>query len=115
MGGTSAPLAPSSILGSPRSRWRLVQEYLQHVWSRFLKELLPSLNPRTKWAKHSVNISVGDIVLVLDNQTPRDKWPLGRVIEVYPGIDLTVRVAKVQLQNKTITRPVVKLIPILDA
>ena len=31
MCGASAPLAPSTILGSPRSRWRLVQEYLQHV------------------------------------------------------------------------------------
>ena len=44
----------------------------------------------------------------------RGKWPLGRVIEVYPGIDLTVRVVKVQLQNETITRPVLKLIQILD-
>ena len=37
------------------------------------------------------------------------QWPLGRVIEVYPGNDGHVRSAKLQVGEKQHVRPLVKL------
>ena len=36
-----------------------------------------------------------DVVLIISPDTPRGNWPLGRIIEVFPGKDGGVRVASV--------------------
>ena len=36
-----------------------------------------------KVEKPQRNLAVNDIVLLLDEDTPRSSWPLGQVIEVY--------------------------------
>jgi hypothetical protein len=36
-------------------------------------------------------------VLVSDNQLPRNQWPLGRIVDVKPGDDARVRVAKIKV------------------
>ena len=43
----------------------------------------------------------------------RGKWPLGRIVEVMPGQDGKVRVAKVLVGGKTVNRPVIRLCPIV--
>ena len=43
--------------------------------------------------------------------SPR-QWPLGQVIEVHPGEDGRVRVAKIQVARNVITRSVPKLCPL---
>lgn len=43
------------------------------------------------------------------------KWPLARVVEVYPGKDNLVRVAKIKTAYGTYTRPVNKLAAVLPA
>jgi hypothetical protein len=42
----------------------------------------------------------------------RGDWPLGRIIDVYPGKDGHTRVTKVQCGQKTYIRPIHKLIPL---
>lgn len=94
-----------------RRRWRQVQ-YLSNVfWRRWIKEYLPSLQQRQKWNKPHKNLSVNDIVLILDDTTPRSVWPLGRVLEVYTSQkDGLVRSAKVRTRNTALVRPVDKII-----
>ena len=58
------------------------------------------------------NLQVRDIVLLISADAPRGQWPLGRVIEVYPGEDGRVRVAKVQVGCSTLTRSISKLCPL---
>ena len=53
-------------------------------------------------------MKLDDIVLVI-SETPRGQWPLGRVIEVFPGKDGLVRTAKVKTASATFVRPVTKL------
>ena len=82
-----------------RRRWRQVR-------SRRLKEYLPSLQKRKKWSKPRRNFMVGDIVLIVDENSP-----LGRVAEVRPNKDGYVR--KVSLKTKsgtTLERPVSKIV-----
>ena len=42
----------------------------------------------------------------------RAHWPLGRVIEVYPSKDGQIRSVKLQVGDKQLVRPVVKLCPL---
>ena len=54
----------------------------------------------------------GDVVLVMSTDLPRGKWPLGRILEVYPGSDNHIRVAKVQVCGNEYVRSIHKLIPL---
>ena len=52
---------------------------------------------------------VHSLVLIADENVPRGKWPLGRVIHVFHGNDGYVRSARVQTSSTILTRPVTKL------
>lgn len=112
VGGQFAPDTVDSTDFNPRKRWRRVQELVRHFWNRWLREWLPALSPRGKWAKTQDDMKVGDLVLVLQPDTPRGKWPLGRIIKTYAGADGHVRTADIKLKDTVLKRPVVKLCPI---
>lgn len=40
---------------------------------------------------------------------PRNMWPLGRILQVFPGKDSYVRSARVKMQNSILVSPVTKL------
>ena len=107
--------APESVETTPLhlcQRWRKVQDNISRVWRRWLKECIPALNNRPKWTSEFRDLKVGDVVLVIQPDTPRGRWPLGRIAEVYPGRDGHTRVAKVACGVKTVVRPINKLIPL---
>jgi hypothetical protein len=54
---------------------------------------------------------VNDVVLIGDERK-RVNWPLGRVVELLPGKDKQVRVAKVKTKHGIIERPIAKLYPL---
>ena len=58
------------------------------------------------------DLKVGDVVFVIHPDTPRGRWPLGRIVESYPGRDGHTRVAKVACGVKTVVRRINKLIPL---
>ena len=64
------------------------------VWRRWLKECVPALNSRPKWTSANRDLKVDEVVLVIQPDSPRGRWPLGRVTEVYPGQEGHTRVAK---------------------
>ena len=111
-GGNFAPEAVDTTSFNPRKRWRKVQELISRVWSRWMKEYLPSLRARPKWNQIVRALKRGDVVLVFDQDMPRGRWPLGRILEMYPGRDGHARVAKVQCGGKTLVRPIHKLVPL---
>ena len=41
------------------------------------------------------NFRVGDLVVIPDKNLSRANWPLGTIIEIFPGSDV-IRVAKVK-------------------
>ena len=112
MGGQFAPEVVDGIAHDPKKRWRRVQELIRHFWHRWLKEWIPSLSPRQKWMKVKKNINPGDVVLVVSPNTPRGQWPLGRILEVYPGRDGHVRSVRLQVGDKQYLRPIVKVCPL---
>ena len=88
------------------------QEIVQHSWKRWMQEYVPHLTEREKWTKQQLQLQVGDLVLVVDNNSPRGQWPLGRVVETIPskayGVVRQVKVHITTVKNHLI-RPIVKL------
>ena len=112
MGGQFAPEDVDMQSFSPRKRWRKVQALISRVWSRWLEEYLPTLRARPKWTQTVKDLKEGDIVLALEKDLPRGRWPLGRIVETFPGRDGHTRVAKVQCGERTLVRPIHKLVPL---
>ena len=111
LGGRLAP-TPVDEVKHPRKRWRRVQELIRHFWHRWLTEWIPQLRSRKKWRSPSQEIAVGDIVLVIQSDTVRGNWPLGRIVAVHTGSDGHVRVVDVQIGQTVLRRPITALCPL---
>ena len=89
---------------------QLQVQYLANVfWYRWKREYLPLLQERQKWLRPRRNFSVGDTVIIADEQSPRNLWLIGRVSEVYPDSSGLVRRVKVITKKSTLECPVSKL------
>lgn len=91
------------------SRWQHIQRLKQHFWKRWQREYLHQLQQRTKWKTSSPNIEVGTLVVLIEDNTPPLRWPMGRIIKVHPGPDNVVRVVTVRTSHGTYKRPVKKV------
>ena len=95
-------------------QWRQVQYLADIFWKRWSKEYLPLLQARQKWTQPRRNLTVGDVVLVMDT-TPRNSWALGRVLEVVKDKKGFVRSAKLKTKTSTLVRPVTKLCLLVES
>ena len=65
---------------------------------------MPSLTERKKCQGQQRNLSIDDLVLVVEENFPKGHWPTGRVVEVCPSAtDGNVRVAKVEVPSSKST------------
>ena len=92
-----------------RRRWLQVQYLANVFWYRWKREYLPLLQERQKWLRRRRNFSVGDTVIIVDEQSPWNLWLIGRVSEVFPDDSGFVRRVKVMTKKSTLERPVSKL------
>ena len=90
-------------------RWRQAQLFADQFWKRWLSEYVPLLQERQKWTTPARNVTVGDIVLVCDEVTPRGQWPMGVVEEVQQSSDDLVRSCVVRCRGGHKIRPITKL------
>nr|XP_054757838.1 uncharacterized protein LOC129263947 [Lytechinus pictus] len=101
---TTTPLPPPGEFPETdmyaRKAWRRVQFLLEQFWSRWRKEYLLGLQERRKLTKPHRNLQVGDVVLVIDQEVPRMKWPLAVVTAAAPDADGLVRKVRVRVGNK---------------
>ena len=51
-----------------------------------------------------------NVILIIDPDTPKGMWPLGRVIEIFCGKNERVIVAKVQIGNARLKRLITKFV-----
>ena len=52
------------------------------------------------------------MLLLVSPDSQRAHWPMGCVIEVYPGKDGQIHSVKLQVRDKQLVKPVVKLCPL---
>ena len=97
-----------------KQQWWRVQSLSNTFWDRCRKQYLVTLQPRRKWSSDQPNLTVGTVVLLKDNQSKRNDWPLGIITEVYPSKDGRVRKVKLRIAGqsgtKELLRPVNELI-----
>ena len=97
-----------------RRKFRQVQAIANQFWTVWRREYLPQLTKRGNWRKHIENVQVGELVVLVDDEQKRGKWPLGRITKVLPSSDDVVRVVEVKTKDGIYTRPVTKLCKLED-
>lgn len=107
----SKPIVPMELSGpNLRSKWRENQRLADLFWKRFIREYLPTLTRKTKWFKTVEPLKINDLVIMLDEEGPRNNYPKARIIEVITGSNGQVRKARVQKADGIILlRPAHKL------
>ncbi|CAB4036033.1 Hypothetical predicted protein [Paramuricea clavata] len=97
-----------------RKRWRRVQYMANIFWTRWKREYLQTLQARTKWNQPKRSIEIGDIVLIKDENTARNDWPMARVVNVSQDSKGLVRSATLKLSFSTQERPIDKLVLLME-
>ena len=88
----------------------------QEFWSRWSKEYLQQLQARNKWIRPRRNFQVGDVVLLKENQSPRNRWPMAKVVATHLDDQGQVRSVTVLASNRSkLERPVNKLVLLVEA
>ncbi|XP_058816076.1 uncharacterized protein LOC131679380 [Topomyia yanbarensis] len=98
-------------------KWQQTQHMFQHIWKRWHREYLATLQPRSKWCNPPVQLARNQLVILRDDNLPPMQWPTARIDSLHPGPDGVVRVVTVQTPTGRYTRPVAKicLLPISSA
>jgi len=81
------------------------KKYLQEIKMRFRREYLSLLVHRGK-QKVVKKFNVGDVVFIGSDDKKRWQWPMARILELMPGKDGHVRVAKLKTAFGVFIRPV---------
>jgi len=79
-------------------------------WTRWKTEYLPDKN-QNKSTRSNNTVQVGDIML-LNEASKRQHWPLVKILEVSKGRDGKPRSVKILCKGKTFTRPIKLLHPL---
>ena len=98
-------------------RFRYLAKLRIHFWNRWRREYLTDLREHHRGKKESQNkVSIGDVVLIHEDNTKRSNWKMGKVVEQIVGKDGVVRGAKLRLITKgkpiIVNRAVQKLYPL---
>lgn len=95
-------------IGSLR-RWQLQQRMMQEFWRRWSRDYLHQFLQRHKWQLKVPEPSVGDVVLIKEDNLPPGRWLLGKIIARHPGADGVTRVVTLRTSGSTIKRPTSKI------
>ena len=103
----AVPLTGSELRRSKDS----LRPLLDTFWQRWRTEYVASLQQRSKWLTRHRNIQRGDLVLLVDENHPRESWPLALVTDAFPSDDGIVRrVALRTSSNRLLERDIRKIV-----
>jgi hypothetical protein len=85
-----------------RSIYRRGRMLSDEIMRRFTAYYLPVLTKRCKWFKGEPSLKMGDLVLLINPNYTRTMWRRGRIVKLYYGKDMIVRVADVQFADGSI-------------
>ena len=87
-----------------RKRWRRVQFLAEQFWSRWKKEYVLNISKRQKWLEAKQELNEGAVVMIADENSARNQWPLGKVVKTHKGNDGLIRSADVQIASKELDK-----------
>ena len=110
---TGIPSVVGNIEFDHRKRYARAQSYANVIWSRWIKEYVPTLNRRSKWQTPAEqHLKTGDLVWIVEETKPRGYYPTARIVELRYGSDSVARSAVLRMSTSSLVRPLVKLVPV---
>ncbi|KAK0137256.1 hypothetical protein N1851_026551 [Merluccius polli] len=79
------------------NQWYRVQALAVTFWARWRCENPNTLQSHQKWKSNKTNLKNGDVVLMKDSRTKRNKWPMQIIVKVIPSKDGLVGKVKVKV------------------
>lgn len=92
-----------------KKQWRTSQRLADLFWKRWIREVLPQMLPRQKWQQDPRPLQVGDLVLIVDPESPRNVWPRGLIQQAIQGNDGRVRVVYIKTKSGVLCRPAARV------
>lgn len=97
-----------------KSHWKYVQILANQFWKKWHSQYLQLLQSRRKWIDPRNNLAEGDVILLKDQDSPRNEWPMGIVQRVFPSEDGRVRKIEIRVVKNgrvvTYVRPVTETV-----
>ena len=84
-----------------RKGYRFVKKIAEIWWARWLEEYVQNLQHRPKWTEEAPNLKPGDCVILRDEPTEKNVYPVGMVSEVKTDQDGRVRTVFVAMKDGT--------------
>ncbi|XP_055623288.1 uncharacterized protein LOC129766713 [Toxorhynchites rutilus septentrionalis] len=94
------------------NHYQQLQKLIQQHWDRWRREYLTELNHQREKSSLSMDIRVGQTVLVQEDGKSSVSWPLARIEQIHPGADGVVRVATLRTASGTYKRPISRFFPL---
>ena len=91
--------------------------YVECVLVQMENEYLQTLQMWSKWNENTREVFRGNIVIIKDDNQPRNGWLLAVVVETFPSNDGHVRKVKVRTGNGTqnyLERPIHNLVVLVE-
>ena len=96
-------------------RWKYRQRLVTSFWNAWRKDYLLDLKSAHRCATPTPTpLKVGDVVLIGEDNTPRQTWKLGRITELFTGRDGLVRSCMVRTPSGTLLRRPIQLLYCLE-
>ncbi|GFV30805.1 integrase catalytic domain-containing protein [Trichonephila clavipes] len=74
------------------------EKLMRSFWSRWKNEYLLNLRSvHSSTFQNASQFKINDVVLIKDDQLPRNFWKLGKILEIFPGRDGKMRACKISL------------------
>ena len=93
-----------------RTTWKRSQSRVNAFWTSFHREYLSLLHDRKKWKKSTKNLSVDDLVIIVDAAAARNEWLLARVVSVDASDGLVRKASVKRADGKVVIRDRCKLV-----
>ena len=85
---------------------------LLRIFCTWYQDYLLSLQERGKWRTAHLNLKVGALVLIHEDNLPPQQWKLGRIVATIKGADERVRVVDIKIGDSVFRRAIHKVAPL---
>ncbi len=92
------------------SYYQALRQRILSFWHQWSRDYLAQLRTQEKWQTASPAITIGDVVILYEDNTKPSEWPLGRVINVFPDAKGTVRTVEVFIRGSPKKRDISNVI-----
>ncbi|XP_042892723.1 uncharacterized protein LOC122266866 [Penaeus japonicus] len=79
---------------------------LEHFWKVWSNNYITNLPKIVNGFTQNCKLSKGDLVLIKEDNIPRLKWPIGVIVDIFPGKDGIIRSIKVKTKKGEVIRPI---------